>query len=99
MAPGMNVGLVIIHGKSEAFGPRLFTSGTLITFCTMALLQSNLGPKASSRTINSKLFEKAVYIKTAINHGNESHSEERNPLHIAYTGLLLQDSLRMPFRA
>lgn len=95
----MNVWLVIIHGKSEAFVPRLFTSGTLITFCTMALLQSNLGPKSSSRTINSKLFEKAVYIKMAINHGNESHSEERNPLHIAYTGLLLQDSVLMILRA
>lgn len=53
----------------------------------MALLQGNLGPKSSTRTINSKLFEKAVYIKTAINHANESHSEERSPLHIEYTGL------------
>lgn len=47
-----------------------------------------LESQSSSRTINSKLFEKTVYIKVAVNQHNESNSTCWNSFHIWYTGVL-----------
>lgn len=41
-----------------------------------------LESQPSSRTINSKLFKKAGYIKVAVNQHNENNSTYRNSLHI-----------------
>lgn len=41
-----------------------------------------LESQSSSRTINSKLFKKAGYIKVAVNQHNENKSTYRNSLHI-----------------
>lgn len=47
-----------------------------------------LESQSSSRTINSKLFKKAGYIKVAVNQHNENNGAYRNSLHIWYTGVL-----------